>query len=170
MGLLAGRDPYGWPKKMADITWLENRTKKTWSIVVNKQKDQGNFPLMVVEYQITDKPSTVEWPDMGPTLLLRRIPPAAINRNVLNTMICVGCSRLEDAGIPLIGSGPGSKPQRNTTNTTGTATVRFMDGPNDPLSFLGPIKVLDAKMSIMEGIMPGGLSLGEILDEWESER
>ncbi len=49
----------------------------------------------------------------------------------------------------------------------GTATVQFFDGPHDPLTFLGPIKVLDAKMSIMQGDMPGGLGLGKVMDQWE---
>jgi hypothetical protein len=52
-------------------------------------------------------------------------------------------------------------------DTRGTATVEFFDGPHDPLTFLGPTKVLDAKMSIMEGPMPGGLGLGEVLSQCE---
>jgi len=39
--------------------------------------------------------------------------------------------------------------------------------PHDPLTFFGPIKALDAKMSILEGTMPGGLGLGEVLSQWE---
>jgi len=35
------------------------------------------------------------------------------------------------------------------------------------LTFFGPIKVLDAKMSVIEGRMPFGLGLGELMDEWE---
>ena len=47
------------------------------------------------------------------------------------------------------------------------ATVQFFDGPHDPLTFFGPVKVLDAKMSVIEGRMPFGLGLGEVMDEWE---
>ena len=50
MGLLAGREPYGWPKKMADITWTQTATG--WTITANKLKDQGSIPLMKIEYKI----------------------------------------------------------------------------------------------------------------------
>jgi hypothetical protein len=53
-----------------------------------------------------------------------------------------------------------------TKQTKGFAKVQFFDGPHDPLTFFGPIKVLDAKMSIAEGSMPGGLGLGEVMDQW----
>ena len=167
MGLITGREVWGWPKKMSDTTWMENKRTNTWTVMINKQRDQGNLPLMKVEYTVTNAPSTVQWPEMGPTLLVRRIPPASRTMKSLNQLICVGCSRPEDSGIPLVGAGPASKPQRNTTSTTGVATVQFFDGPNDPLTFLGPVKVLDAKMSAMEGSMPGGLSVGDLLDQWE---
>jgi hypothetical protein len=36
------------------------------------------------------------------------------------------------------------------------------------LKFFGPIKVLDAKATVMDGDMPGGgLGLGEVMDKWE---
>jgi hypothetical protein len=54
-----------------------------------------------------------------------------------------------------------------TTNTKGSATVQFFDGPHDPLTFFGPVKVLDAKMSITKGPMTGGLGLGEVVYQWE---
>ena len=41
-------------------------------------------------------------------------------------------------------------------DTKGTAMVQFFDGPHDPLTFLGPIKVLDAKMTVIDGYMAGG--------------
>ena len=43
MGLIAGREVYGWPKKMADITWTQTATG--WTITANKMKDQGSRPL-----------------------------------------------------------------------------------------------------------------------------
>ena len=152
MGLVAGREVYGWPKKMGEVTWQENRKTNTWTVMVNKMRDQGSIPLLKVEYKITDKPSNVTWPEGGPTLLVRRIPPASKTMKVLNQLVCVGCGRLEDAGIPLIGAGPeASKPARRKppqggatagrSNTTGTATVQFFDGPWDPLTMFGPVKV-----------------------------
>jgi hypothetical protein len=52
--------------------------------------------------------------------------------------------------------------------TKGFATVKFFDGPHDPLTFFGPIKVLDAKMSIMEASSTDpGLGLGEVVYEWK---
>ena len=180
MGLVAGREVYGWPKKMADIYYQENKGTNTWTFVVNKQRDQAGIPLIKVEYKVTNAPSSVQWPESGPTLLVRRIPPASRAMKVLNQLVCVGCSRLDEAGIPLIGSGPtpksAGKPQSqaqntgNPTNTTGTATVQFFDGPWDPLTIFGPVKVLDAKMAFTPGRMQGGLGVGDVLDQWESEQ
>jgi acetoacetate decarboxylase len=175
MGLVAGREVYGWPKKMAEIYYRENQGTNTWTFIVNKMKDQGNIPLIKVEYKVTNQPSSVQWPESGPTLLVRRIPPASRTMKVLNQLVCVGCSRPEEAGIPLIGSGPtpksaANKPQSNATSTTGTATVQFFDGPWDPLTIFGPVKVLDAKMTFTPGRMQGGLGVGDVLDQWESEQ
>ena len=171
MGLVAGREVYGWPKKMAEIYYRENQGTNTWTFIVNKMKDQGNIPLVKVEYKVTNTPSSVQWPESGPTLLVRRIPPASRTMKVLNQLVCVGCSRPEEAGIPLVGSGPApSKPQSNATSTTGTATVQFFDGPWDPLTIFGPVKVLDAKMTFTPGRMQGGLGVGDVLDQWESEQ
>ena len=176
MGLVAGREVYGWPKKMAEIYYRENQGTNTWTFIVNKMKDQGNIPLIKVEYKVTNTPSTVTWPEGGPTLLVRRIPPASRTMKVLNQLVCVGCSRPDEAGIPLIGSGPTPKPAgkpqaqaQGPRETTGTATVQFFDGPWDPLTVFGPVKVLDAKMSFTPGRMQGGLGVGDVLDQWESE-
>jgi hypothetical protein len=157
MGLIAGREIYGWPKKMAEITW--SKTAMGWMIVANKMKDQGSVPLMTVEYMISDSTPEVRWPDMGPVLLVRRIPPASFSTPSLNQIVCVGCNLPQSSG-PL-------EAQTGVNDTKGFATVQFFDGPHDPLTFLGPIKVLDAKMSIMEGEMPMGLGLGEVLSQWE---
>jgi acetoacetate decarboxylase len=158
MGLLAGREIYGWPKKMAEITW--SKTATGWMIIANKMKDQGSVPLMKIEYKISDSTPDVKWPDMGPVLLVRRIPPASFSTPSLNQIVCVGCNIPEASGSPLEAR-PGLK------DTKGFATVQFFDGPHDPLTFLGPTKVLDAKMSIMEGEMPLGLGLGDVLSQWE---
>jgi len=161
MGLIAGREIYGWPKKMAEITWTKTATG--WSVTANKMKDQGNIPLMKIEYTISDSTPSAKWPDMGPTLLVRRIPNASPSTPSFNQIVCVGCNvPRAAAGGPLVAP-TGSKAKE----TKGTATVQFFDGPHDPLAFLGPVKVLDAKMSIMEGPMPGGLGLGEVLHQWE---
>ena len=58
-------------------------------------------------------------------------------------------------------------PRGRATDTKGIATVQFFDGPHDPLTFFGPVKVLDAKMSITKGAMTGGLGLGEVVYQWE---
>jgi acetoacetate decarboxylase len=161
MGLIAGREIYGWPKKMAIINWTQTETG--WTVTANKMQDQGGILLMKVEYTISDSAPEVEWPSMSPTYLVRRIPPASLTTPSINQMVCVGCNMPKDqpeAAAPLVAQGA-----RNETR--GTATVEFFDGPHDPLTFLGPIKVLDAKMSIMEGEMPGGLGLGEVLSQWE---
>lgn len=157
MGLIAGREIYGWPKKMAEITWTETPTG--WKITVNKMKDQNGIPLMKVEYRVSDSAPTVQWPDMGPTLLVRRIPPASLTTPGIFQIVCVGCNMPQPSG-PLVAP-------RGTEETRGTATVEFFDGPHDPLTFLGPVQVLDAKMSIMKGSMPGGLGLGDVLYQWE---
>ncbi|MEJ2111091.1 MAG: acetoacetate decarboxylase family protein [Acidobacteriota bacterium] len=167
MGLIAGREIYGWPKKMAIINWTQTETG--WTVTANKMQDQGGIPLMKVEYTISDEEAPeVEWPSMSPTILVRRIPPASLSTPSLNQIVCVGCGMPDmpeggpEAGAPLVAQGA-------MNETRGTATVEFFDGPHDPLTFLGPIEVLDAKMSIMEGDSPGGLGLSgvEVLDQWE---
>jgi len=158
MGLIAGREIWGWPKKMSDITWTQ--TAKGWTITCNKQKDQGSIPLMKIEYTISTSTPTVQWPDMGPVYLVKRIPNASPSIPPLTQLVCVGCN------LPR-GSGPDLALTAGTKNTKGFATVQFFDGPHDPLTFLGPIKVLDAKMNIMEGPMTGGLGLGEVAYQWE---
>jgi acetoacetate decarboxylase len=157
MGLIAGREIYGWPKKMAEITWTQTATG--WTITANKMKDQGGIPLMKIEYKISKTASAVKWPNMGPVFLVRRIPNASPTTPSFNQMVCVGCNTPQASG-PLVAPA-GAK------DSIGTATVQFFDGPHDPLKFLGPIKALDAKMSVLEGAMPFGLGLGEVLSSWE---
>jgi hypothetical protein len=167
MGLLAGREPYGWPKKMADITWTQSPTG--WTVTAKKLKDQGSIPLMKIVYTVSKSTPTVQWPNMGPTLLVRRTPNASLSTPAIGELVCVGCSVQKPgrgpagpgAGIPLV-------MQAGPKDTKGTATVQFFDGPHDPLTFFGPLKVLDAKMSVIDGDMGGGgLGLGEVLDKWE---
>ncbi len=158
MGLIAGREIWGWPKKMADIVWTQ--TAKGWTITCNKQKDQGGIPLMRVEYAISSSTAAVEWPPVRPTFLVKRIPNASLSVPPLTQLVCVGCN------LPANG-GPTFAPTAVTTNTRGTAKVQFFDGPHDPLTFFGPVKVLDANMSITKGAMVGGLGLGEVVYQWE---
>jgi len=158
MGLIAGREVYGWPKKMADITWTQ--TADGWTITAKKLKDQGSIPLMKIEYKPSKSTPEVKWPSMNPTLLVRRIPNASPSTPSINQLVCVGCNVPQAAGPLVVPAGP--------KDTKGTATVQFFDGPHDPLTFFGPIKVLGAKMSVMEGTMGGpGLGLGDVLSQWE---
>jgi acetoacetate decarboxylase len=158
MGLITGREVWGWPKKMSDIVWTKTATG--WTVDCNKQKDQGSIPLMKIAYTISKTTPAVQWPAVGPIYLVKRIPNASPSVAPLTQLVCVGCN------LP-----PGSDPipasSANTTETKGTATVKFFDGPHDPLTFFGPIKVLDAKMSITKGSMAGGLGLGEVVYEWK---
>jgi hypothetical protein len=114
---------------------------------------------MKIEYTISDSTPSVEWPVMAPVYLVKRIPNASPSVPPLTQLVCVGCN------LP-----PGSEsdfdPGKAAVNTKGTATVRFYDGPHDKLTFFGPVEVLDAKMSIFEGPMTGGLGLGEVVYEW----
>jgi acetoacetate decarboxylase len=158
MGLIAGREVWGWPKKMSDITWTQ--TAAGWMITCNKLKDLRNLPLMKIEYTISNTTPKVEWPDMGPTYLVKRIPNASPTVAPLTQLVCVGCD------LPP-GAAPAFAPSAGTKSTKGTAKVQFFDTPHDPLTFLGPVNVLDAKMTIMEGPMKGGLGLGEVIYQWE---
>jgi acetoacetate decarboxylase len=158
MGLIAGREIWGWPKKMSDIVWTQAATG--WTIDCYKQKDQGSIPLMKVEYTISASTPDVEWPVMRPTYLVKRIPNASLSVSPLTQLVCVGCT-------PPASSNSTSGTTAVTTNTKGFAKVQFFDGPHDPLTFFGPIKVLDARMSITKGTMTGGLGLGEVVYQWE---
>ncbi len=158
MGLIAGREIWGWPKKMAEIVWTQ--TPAGWTIECKKQKDQGSLPLMRIEYTISNSTSNVEWPVMRPTYLVKRIPNASLSVPPLTQLVCVGCNQPQ-------GTTPSSTSKAVTTNTKGTAKVQFFDGPHDRMTFFGPVKVLDAKMSITKGPMIDGLGLGEVLYQWE---
>ena len=160
MGLITGREVWGYPKKMADITWTQTATG--WTITAKKLKDQGSIPLMKIEYKISKSAPVVKWPDMGSTYLVRRTPNASLSTPAIGELICLGCnSPKAKVNTPLvIPAGP--------KDSKGSATVQFFDGPHDPLTFFGPIKVLDAKMTVSEGAMPGGgLGLGEVIYKWE---
>ena len=159
MGLITGREVWGWPKKMADIIWTQTATG--WTITCNKLKDQKNAPLMKIEYKISNSTPEVKWPDMGPVLLVKRIANASASVPPLTQLVCVGCN------LPRGGDPAFIAPPKGSKNTKGTATVKFFDAPHDPLTFFGPIKVLDAKMSSSEGAAGGGLGLGEVLYEWK---
>jgi acetoacetate decarboxylase len=158
MGLIAGREIWGWPKKMADITWTQTDTG--WTIECFKQKDQGGIPLMKIEYTIAESAPAVEWPAMMPTYLVKRIPNASLSVPPLTQLVCVGCDISPEEAFK-----PG--PTAVATDSRGSATVRFFDGPHDVLTFFGPAEVLDARMSIIKGEMTGGLGLGEVISWWE---
>ena len=99
MGLLAGREVYGWPKKMADITWTQTATG--WTITAKKLKDQGSIPLMKIEYKVSKSTPAVKWPNMGPTYLVRRIPNASPTTPTIDELVCVGCNAPQArAGTP----------------------------------------------------------------------
>jgi acetoacetate decarboxylase len=158
MGLITGREVWGWPKKMADITWTQTSTG--WGIEANTLKDQNSAPLMRVEYKVSGSTPEVKWPDMGPTYLVKRIPNASPTVPPLTQLVCIGCN------LPPRGSNPGLPAAPR--GTKGFATVKFFDGPHDPLTFFGPIKVLDAKMSTTEpSPADRGLGLGEVVFEWK---
>jgi len=157
MGLIAGREIWGWPKKMSEIIWTETDTG--WTVECYKQKDQGGIPLMKVEYTISDSAPDAQWPVMEPVYLVKRIPNAAPSVPPLTQLVCVGCN------LPP-GAGSAFDPGRAAVNTKGTATVQFFDGPHDQLTFFGPVEVLEARMNIFEGPMTGGLGLGEVVYEW----
>ena len=158
MGLITGREVWGWPKKMADITWTQTATG--WTVTINALKDQNSIPLMKVEYTISNSTPEVKWPDMGPTYLVKRIPNASPTVAPLTQLVCVGCNLPPRGSNTVIPTAP--------KGTKGIATVKFFDGPHDPLTFLGPVKVLDAKMSSSEpSPKDPGLGLGEVVYQWE---
>jgi acetoacetate decarboxylase len=158
MGLIAGREIWGWPKKMADIVWTQTATG--WTVTCNKQKDQGSIPLMKIKYTISSSTPDVEWPVMFPTYVVKRIPNASPTVPPLTQLIC-----LNWPFPPHSDTDPA--PTVVTTDTKGTATVQFFDGPHDPLTFFGPVKVLDAQMSITKGPMIDPIDLGEVVYQWE---
>ena len=157
MGLIAGREIWGWPKKMSEIVWTQTATG--WTITCNKQKDQGSIPLMKVEYTISNSTPTVEWPVMRPTYLVKRIPNASPSVPPLTQLVCVGCAP------PERGAQPG--PEGGDHEHKGFRHGSVLRRPPRPLTFFGPVKVLDAKMSITKGTMTGGLGLGEVVYQWE---
>jgi hypothetical protein len=114
---------------------------------------------MKIECKISPFTSGVKWPGMGSAYWVRRIPNASLTTPSLGPIVRVGCN-LPTASGPLVVPA-GAK------DTKGSATVQFFDGPHDSLTFLGLVKVLDAKVRILKGQMPGRLGLGEAPSNWE---
>lgn len=159
MGLIAGREIWGWPKKMAEIIWTQ--IDAGWTVTCNKQKDQDSLPLMKVEYTISEFLPPVEWPVMFPVYLVKRVPNASLSVPPLTQLVRIGGEFTPGTPLP-------TTPGTVRTETKGTATVQFFNGPHDQLaSFFGPVEVLAAKMSITKGSMAGGLGLGEVVHQWE---
>jgi acetoacetate decarboxylase len=154
MGLIAGREIWGWAKKMAEIVWTQTSTG--WTVTCNKQKDQHGIPLMKIEYTISASTPEAEWPVMLPTYLVKRVPNASLSVPPLTQLVRIG------GAVP-----PPPNPAAVKTDTRGTAKVQFFDGPHDPLTFFGPVKVLEARLSITKGAMAGGLGLGEVVHQWD---
>ncbi len=157
MGLIAGREIWGWPKKMADIEWTQTATG--WTMTCNKQKDQDGIPLMKVNYHFSETAPAIEWPFMFPVYLVKRVPNASLSVPPISQLVRIG-------GAFTPGTPPPLAPDTVRTETKGTATVQFFDGPHDPLTFFGPVKVLGARMNITKGQMLGGLGLGEVVYQW----
>lgn len=151
MGLLAGRNIWGWPKKMADIVWTQTATG--WTFECYKQQDQGHILLMRIEFTPSASPSGITWPSTKPSYFVKRTPNADPTVEPLIQVVCVGC------GAP---SPRCAGYSATTTVVPGTAKVEFFDGPHDPLTFLGPVEVLDAQMSFSQGA--GCLDLGTVVD------
>lgn len=150
MGLLAGRDIWGWPKKMADIVYTQ--TGDTWTMECYKQEDQDHILLMRIVFTPTASTPAVTWPVTKPSYFVKRTPNADPTVDPLIQVVCSGCvPSPRCVGYKAV-----------TTVVHGTATVEFFDGPHDPLTFLGPVEVIDAQMSFSQGA--GCLDLGTVVD------
>ena len=131
MGLIIGREVWGYPKKWGDFVW--NKTTNGLYVECHRQ----GVLLMQTEFTGSDDSKefipTVEWPDMNYYYLVKHIPPASRSVSALIQVV-----RLELSELVIHSS------------TTGSAQVEFFDGPRDPLTHLGPVEVLGATLDSLD--------------------
>lgn len=69
MGLIAGREIWGYPKKMGSIVWT--KTAKGYRLECSRE----GVLLMRTQFSASRSAPAVDWPDMRNNYLVKRVPP-----------------------------------------------------------------------------------------------
>lgn len=132
MGLIIGREVWGFPKKWGDFIW--NKTVNG----LHLECLRSGVSLIRTEFTRTESPA-VKWPDSSSYYLVKHIPSAS------------------RSGSPLIQVVRCDLTKKTLHSTaTGSASVELFDGPQDPLKQLGPVEVLGARLDTLDSVFDYG--------------
>ncbi|MDQ0269593.1 acetoacetate decarboxylase family protein [Cytobacillus purgationiresistens] len=134
--LCAGREIWGYPKKLGDIQFIEEE-KSITGTVSRKGKEIINIHFEEAETDFTQ-------PNLFPRLQVKRMPHPEKDGTDLNTIIKNG---FYDSVIK--------------SKVTGKATLKWENSLDDPLSSLGPVEVVGSVYVVGSFT----LSYGEIVED-----
>ena len=132
MGLIIGREVWGFPKKWGDFVW-----EKTDAGLHLECHRSGEL-IIRTEFTRSQSPA-VQWPDSSSYYLVKNIPPAS------------------RSGSPLIQVVRCDLTKKTLHSTaTGSASVELFNGTHDPLKQLGPVEVLGARIDTLDSVFDYG--------------
>ncbi|MBN2334709.1 acetoacetate decarboxylase family protein [Candidatus Bathyarchaeota archaeon] len=132
MGLVIGREVWGFPKKWGDFIWEETHDG------LHLECHREGELLMRTEFTRTESPA-IQWPFASSYYLVKHIPPASRTGSPLIQVVRIDLDK-----------------KTLYSSTTGTATVELFDGQHDPLRQLGPVEILGARLDTMDSIVDYG--------------
>jgi hypothetical protein len=145
MGMSVGRELWGWPKKMGQLSWTESNGR------VHAEVKREGYTLIMVDFEPGEQGAAEPWPDVfgiaddAPYLQVRPtgIPEAGrpaqldvIRQDVDSTVVL--------------------------SSTPGAGSLRLFDGPLDPLSFLGPVELVGARFDVYDFDFNWGTVIGTV--------
>jgi len=135
--LCAGREIWGYPKKIGNVIFDERESGIRASV------ERGGVCLFEVGFEAGDGPQ--EKPQLHPRLQLKRFPCADGSGFDIDQLIL---NELQDAHITLA--------------KTGRGTIQIAGSAADPLDRLGPLEVVGAEFVVANFLLSHGRILGEV--------
>jgi acetoacetate decarboxylase len=132
MGLIIGREVWGFPKKWGDFVW-----EKT-SDGLHLECLRGGDLLIRTEFKRSESPA-VQWPVTSSYYLVKNIPPASRSASPLIQVVRCDLNK-----------------KTLYSTSTGSARVELFDGATDPLKQLGPLEVIGARLDTLDSIVDYG--------------
>jgi len=132
MGLIIGREVWGFPKKWGDFKWEE--TPEGLHLECHKSGE-----LLICTDFTPSESSPIQWPFTGSYYLVKHIPPASRTDTPLIKVVRIDLDK-----------------KTLHSSTTGSASVEFFNGQRDPLKQLGPVEVLGARIDKVDSIVDYG--------------
>jgi acetoacetate decarboxylase len=127
VGLAAGREPWGYPKKIAQVSLRNSRNIVKASVIRNKRM------LLKVDCQLSSSPIDLPEVPRNPVLLYQVIPrpdkPGPLFRRVISRE------------VPVFG-------QEKVVKRYGKASLKLYKSEKDPISDLEPLRIFGATYSI----------------------